>query len=154
MHRPPLDELLLAVRAICRRTDAERDDVLQEICDLLQGKVPHYDWVGFYYAESVPRVLLLGPYAGAPTDHKQIPYGKGVCGQAAETEETIVVDDVTEEGNYLACSLDTQSEIVVPVMKDGAFVAELDLDSHTIGAFTAADRAFLEEVARLAAEWF
>ncbi len=123
------------------------DARLKALCYLLQQNVPHYDWVGFYrIAPDAQRELVLGPYEGAPTDHVRIPYGRGICGQVAETERTRIVDDVRNESNYLACSLDVLSEIVVPIFVDGVFVAQLDIDSHTPAAFAEEDRLFLGRV--------
>ncbi len=122
---------------------------LQLVCTLLHGEVPRYDWVGFYIAIPEEQLLVLGPYEGAPTDHLRIPYGRGICGQAAERLETFVVGDVGAQDNYLACSIHVKSEIVVPVFRDGAFVAEIDIDSHTPHAFSAEDTAFLTELATL-----
>ncbi len=128
---------------------SERWDRLQAICQLLQERVAHYDWVGFYIADNVRRELELGPFAGEPTEHVKIPFGRGICGQAAETEQTFVVQDVSQETNYLSCSARVRSEIVLPVLKDGQVVGELDIDSHALAPFTAEDEAFLEEVCRL-----
>jgi GAF domain-containing protein len=91
-------------------------------------------------------MLHLGPYAGDETEHTKIPYGKGICGQVAESHETFMVPDVRAQDNYIACSMKVKSEIVVPIMKAGKFVAQLDIDSHTANAFTDEDRAFLEAV--------
>lgn len=124
---------------------------LQLVCSLLHRRVSHYDWFGFYIAVPEERLLVLGPFEGAPTDHVRIPYGRGICGQAAERLETFVVDDVATAGNYLACSIHVRSEIVVPVFRDGRFVAEIDIDSHSPAAFTDRDRHFLESLAELVA---
>lgn len=121
---------------------------LQLVCNLLHREVDHYNWFGFYFVVPGERMLVLGPYEGEPTDHVRIPFGRGICGQAAEREETFVVDDVSREANYLACSLKTKSEIVVPVYRDRTVVGEIDIDSHTASAFTQEDRRFLEELAR------
>ena len=128
---------------------ASRNVGLQLVCTLLHAEVPHYDWVGFYIAVPEERLLVLGPYEGESTDHVRIPYGRGICGQAAERLETFIIDDVSAQDNYLACSIHVKSEIVVPVFRDGAFIAEIDIDSHTAHAFTAEDRAFLEDLAEL-----
>jgi len=112
--------------------------------------VPHYDWVGFYMVDAEKmNELVLGPFVGDPTEHVRIPFGKGICGQAAERGETFVVQDVSEQNNYLACSLNVKSEIVVPLIKDDKVVGELDIDSHEVGPFTDDDREFLEEIAGL-----
>jgi len=140
-------ELTAAVEEILAREDT-RDARLQAVCDLLHDRVPRYDWVGFYLVPpGEPGQLRLGPYAGAATEHTHIAFGQGVCGQAAARAETVNVPDVRAEGNYLACSLETRSEIVVPLLRDGEVLGELDLDSHTRDAFQPADREFLESLA-------
>ncbi len=120
----------------------------------LKERLPHYDWVGFYMIETgkLPDekdVLVLGPYIGAPTPHTRIPLDQGICGAAAATGETIVVDDVTSDPRYLACSVATKSEIVAPVRVNDRVVGELDIDSHTPAAFTAEDRRLVEHCAAL-----
>ena len=125
-----------------------RDEKLLNICQLFKEAVFYYDWVGFYMAEQSKRELVLGPYIGAPTEHVRIPYGKGICGQAADKRETIIVQDVSGQTNYLSCSLDVRSEIVVPVFKDGRFVAELDIDSHELNQFSEKDKKYLELICR------
>jgi len=130
-----------------------RDDRLMNICRLLNEKVPHYNWVGFYLVDQAKnRELILGPYVGAPTDHTRIPFGKGICGQAAETGEVFVVDDVTRVSNYLSCSINVRSEIVLPIFRRGKIIGELDIDSHTPAAFTGHDRTFLNSVCEIVAE--
>lgn len=126
-----VNSLVNSVTAIIEEAD-DRYAALQKICDLLASEVEVFDWVGFYLREEEKeRELVLGPYIGEPTEHTRIPFGKGICGQAAETEETFVVQDVSQATNYLSCSIHVQAEIVVPVMKEDRFVAELDVDSHT-----------------------
>lgn len=126
----------------------ERDVKLQTVCGLLAERVAHYNWVGFYLRDRSGREeLVLGPHVGAPTDHTRIPFGRGICGQAAARKETFVVQDVSKETNYLSCSASVKSEIVVPIMKAGAVAGELDIDSHVSAPFTDDDRAFLEKVA-------
>jgi GAF domain-containing protein len=90
--------------------------------------------------------LQLGPYAGAATDHTRIPYGRGICGQVALSGAAFVVPDVWAEDNYLACSLETKAEIVLPIFKEGKLIAQLDIDSHYANPFTDDDRAFLENL--------
>jgi len=123
------------------------NDLHLKICQLLKQEVYHYDWVGFYILKDGS--LKLGDYVGKPTEHTDIAVGKGVCGQAAEKKETIIVQDVSQEDNYIACSIDVQSEIVVPVLKNGEFVAELDIDSHSPAPFTDHDREFTEAICSL-----
>ena len=127
----------------------EIDDTLQVICELLRENVPHYDWVGFYLVGDEPNVLELGPYAGSPTEHLRIPFGRGICGQAAERRETFLAQDVEGEENYLACSPEVKSEFVVPIMRNGQVLGELDVDSHAASPFTDEDRKFLEDIAAL-----
>ncbi len=128
-------------------------ELLQRVCDLLVAEMEACDWAGYYLVDPSSRSeLLLGPYRGAPTEHVRIGFGRGVCGQAAEAGRTLVVGDVTEEPNYLACSPAVRSEIVVPVVSGGRLVGELDLDSDTPDAFGAGERALLEEAAVLTAE--
>lgn len=119
---------------------------LQSICDLIQRELDTYNWVGFYFLYAEHSILMLGPYAGKPTDHTRIPVGKGICGQAAETGETVIVQDVTLEDNYISCGLDVKSEIVVPMYHNGAMIGQIDIDSHTLAAFSEVDQKFLEEV--------
>ena len=112
--------------------------------------LPQYNWVGFYMlAPDDPNLLVLGPYMGAQTPHKRIPLNQGICGAAAATGKTIVVDDVNADPRYLACSLETRSEIVAPVYARGRVVGELDIDSHKLAAFQAADRVLVERCAAI-----
>ena len=130
--------------------DGTRDAKLRAICYLLRKKVPHYDWVGFYLVDpETPRELVLGPFEGAATEHTRIPFGKGICGQVALSEETLLVQDVTAEENYLSCGLEVRSEIVVPISKNGTFVAQLDIDSHATSPFTPDDRLLTEGICAL-----
>ncbi|MFW6048564.1 MAG: GAF domain-containing protein [Candidatus Bipolaricaulota bacterium] len=130
-------------------SDSLPGDKLLEVVKLLREEVDHYDWVGFYVASPEDRELSLGPFSGAPTEHTEIVYGEGICGQAAERESTFIVDDVSDENNYLSCSPEVESEIVLPIFSNGDLVGELDIDSHQRGAFTDRDEEFLREVARL-----
>ena len=132
-----------------------RDHKLQSISQLLSDTFEHYDWVGFYLVDDdVEQELILGPYVGDATDHIRIKFGEGICGQAAKTLETFVVQDVTKEENYLACSLSVQSEIVVPIMAEGKFVGELDIDSHILGAMDQVDKLELEHLCKHIAKLF
>jgi len=123
---------------------------LEKICSLLNRSLSGYDWVGFYLvAPDQEKMLRLGPYVGSPTDHVLIPFGMGICGQAAESLNTFVVPDVSKENNYLACSLTVKSEIVVPLIYDGVFLGELDIDSHIIDRFQDDDQQLLEAMCDL-----
>ncbi|MGO9269163.1 MAG: GAF domain-containing protein [Terriglobia bacterium] len=128
-------------------TTPDSRTLMDDTVRLLQRERPHYHWVGFYMIEG--DVLVLGPFAGKPTEHVRIPLNQGICGAAASTGETVVIDDVTADPRYLACSLETRSEIVVPIRRHGRVVGELDLDSDAPAAFTAEDRALLEQVAEI-----
>jgi len=121
----------------------EKENILSETCKLLKEKVYHYDWVGFYLSDREKSNLILGPFSGKPTEHTLIPFGKGVCGQVARSKKLKIVQDVSQEGNYIACSLDVQSEIVVPILKEDLFVAEIDIDSHSPSPFNIDDEEFL-----------
>lgn len=122
----------------------EINDKLQKICQLLDQEIPYFNWTGFYFRNGEKEELVLGPYVGAATDHTVIPFGKGICGQVAVSNETFVVPDVTEQDNYLSCSVDTKSEIVVPIFKDGKNIGQIDIDSHQRDPFTEADVEMLE----------
>ncbi len=126
----------------------DREDKLQQICHLLHKNIPHYNWVGFYMADEEKRELLLGPFVGEPTEHIKISFGRGICGQAAVEKATFIVQDVSKETNYLSCSPRVKSEMVVPIIRDGRMVAQLDIDSHKINAFGEEDRRFLEEICK------
>ncbi len=154
-RRPSFAALRKRVARILARPRLSRDERLSALCTLLRAKAPGYDWVGFYIVDPAKRdELVLGPFAGEPTEHVRIPFGRGICGQAAAGKRTFVVQDVGKETNYLACSLNVKAEIVVPVLKKGKVVAELDVDSHTPAAFGEADRAFLEELCASVARLF
>ncbi|MBT8179818.1 MAG: GAF domain-containing protein [Eudoraea sp.] len=119
---------------------------LEEVCRLLRDTIPYYDWVGFYFRNGDKEELKLGPFAGEPTDHTTIPFGKGICGQVAVSNQNFVVPDVSAQDNYIACSITVKSEIVVPLFKDGENIGQIDIDSKTIDPFTKADEEFLEFV--------
>ncbi len=123
-------------------------DRLQQVCDLLEKEVAVYDWVGFYFRNGDLEELILGPYAGDPTDHTVIPFGKGICGQVALSNQNFVVPDVAAQDNYIACSIHVKAEIVIPIFVDGANIGQLDIDSHTPDPFSKADEDFLEFVCR------
>ena len=122
------------------------EDTLLYICELLKSNVPHYDWVGFYFRNGQKKELLLGPYAGNPTEHTIIPFGKGICGQVAVNNQNFVVPDVKAQDNYIACSLTVKSEIVIPIFVNGENIGQIDIDSNTLNPFTKADEVFLEFV--------
>jgi iron complex transport system substrate-binding protein len=129
------------------------EQLMTVIVERLREAMPHYNWVGFYMLDnnssSGEPALVLGPYVGAETPHKRIPLNQGVCGAAVTAAETIIVDDVNSDPRYLACSLETRSEIVAPVFVGGVAVGELDIDSHSPAAFTEDDRRLIEHCASL-----
>lgn len=127
-------------------TASERDEILLKTCKLLKENIQHYDWVGFYLFDKESKELKLGPFAGKPTEHITIPIGRGVCGQVADTKMLKVVQDVNEEDNYISCGVDVRSEIVVPVLKNREFVAEIDIDSHSSAPFTKDDQVLLTKI--------
>ncbi len=140
------------LETIKKLVDQKAENLLLQICQVLKEQIYHYDWVGFYVMENGG--LVLGDFVGKPTEHTHIAVGKGVCGQVAEKMETIVVQDVSQIDNYISCGLEVQSEIVVPVMQNGAFVAELDIDSHSPAPFSKDDELFLEQVCQLISDQF
>jgi L-methionine (R)-S-oxide reductase len=133
-------------RIINRGGDA--DDVLRQIVSELHDRVGHYSWVGIYLVEG--DTLVLGPWQGPEaTEHVRIPVGQGICGAAAASGQTEIVDDVNADPRYLACFPSTRSEIVVPISYEGRVVGEIDIDSDEPAAFGTDDRTFLERVALL-----
>ena len=144
-----IDQILSDVEKILDKKNT-RDDKLQHICQLLANEVETFDWVGFYFVDPEgKKELVLGPYVGETTDHTRIPFGKGICGQVAVSHETFISQNVHEEDNYIACSMDVQSEIVVPIMKGEEFVAQIDIDSNTRDSITKDQRDLLEQIAKL-----
>jgi len=115
----------------------------------LKARNVHYTWVGIYLLEGDE--LVLGPFRGTPSPHTRIPLGRGICGAAATEKATIIVDDVKADPRYLACSIDTKSEIVVPIMDGERVLGEIDIDGDRIAAFTSDDRELLERVAAIIA---
>ena len=114
----------------------------------IASRLPAYNWVGFYWLDPEDSAMLeLGAFAGAPTEHARIPVSSGICGAAVAQGETIVVDDVRADPRYLACSIETKSEIVVPIRAHGRVAGEIDIDSHSVAAFGVEDRNFLESCA-------
>ena len=134
-------------------SDLDGKGKLKTICRLLKDNVSYIDWIGFYLVDKEkPRELVLGPFEGEPTEHVRIPFGKGICGQAASLKKTFTVQDVSKETNYLSCSSKVKSEIVNPIFKNRKLVGELDIDSHTASPFSAEDEAFLRTIAQMVSE--
>ena len=142
------DSVLADVRAaVASHSDSE--PIMRRTVDTLAKSLPHYTWTGIYLLYG--NELVLGPYVGKPSPHERIPLGRGICGAAASEKATIIVDDVNSDPRYLACSVETRSEIVVPIMKGADVLGEIDIDSDKLAAFTADDRELLEAVAALLA---
>jgi L-methionine (R)-S-oxide reductase len=133
------------------------ESLMTMIVERLQELVAHYNWVGFYMVEpaqdGAEPMLVLGPYVGAETPHKRIPLHQGICGAAVSSAHTVIVDDVNSDPRYLACSIETKSEIVAPVFVRGNVVGELDIDSHLPAAFTHDDRQLVEHCAKLVGQY-
>jgi L-methionine (R)-S-oxide reductase len=142
-------DLLTAIRSgVAASPNANA--AMKQVVQLLKDAIPHYSWVGIYLLDGDE--LVLGPYLGKPSPHTRIPLGRGICGAAATEKATIVVDDVNADPRYLACSIETKSEIVVPIMNGSEVLGEIDIDSDQPAAFGQADRDLLEQVAPLLAE--
>ena len=143
--------LLSQCESIISQVDKALETLLTEICTLLQKEVKHYDWVGFYFADHMAQTLHLKAFAGIPTDHTEIPFGKGICGQVAVSNENFIVEDVTAQDNYIACDIHVKSEIVIPLFVDKINVGQIDIDSNIKNAFSQEDATFLEQLnARIA----
>lgn len=140
------DKLKQEIKSIVENDSIDIDSRLQEICNLLKEHIQYYDWVGFYFRNGDKEELKLGPYAGTPTDHTIIPFGKGICGQVAMSNKNFVVPDVQAQDNYIACSITVKSEIVVPLFVNGENIGQIDIDSNTPDPFTEEDERFLEFV--------
>ncbi|HZW62499.1 MAG TPA: GAF domain-containing protein [Flavobacteriaceae bacterium] len=125
-----------------------KNERLQNICQLLEQHVPHYNWVGFYFKNGDKNELKLGPYVGEPTDHTIIPFGKGICGQVAVSNKNFVVPDVSAQNNYIACSVSVKAEIVIPIFVNGENIGQIDIDSNVLNPFTEQDERFLEFVCK------
>src|SRR5256885_2395725 len=133
------------------KTTRSAPELMQSMAKLLHERMLKYNWVGFYMLEpgAQPPMLVLGAFEGAMTPHTRIPLNQGICGAAASSGQTVVVDDVSKDPRYLACSLETRSEIVVPIFAHGEIVGELDIDSHFPAAFTPEHQDLVQHCAML-----
>ena len=129
-----------------------KEEKLQQICDYLEAQISYYDWVGFYFKNGDKDELKLAQYTGEETEHTIIPFGKGICGQVAISNENFVVQDVSEQDNYISCGWKVKSEIVIPIFVDGENIGQIDIDSHTKNTFTNLDTELLEFVCEQVAE--
>ncbi|MCB0462827.1 MAG: GAF domain-containing protein [Flavobacteriaceae bacterium] len=143
-----LDILKPKVTEIVTNASETIENRLLNICKLLESHVDYYNWVGFYFRNGDKEELKLGPYVGAPTDHTIIPFGKGICGQVAVSNQNFVVPDVAAQDNYIACSITVKAEIVIPIFVNGENIGQIDIDSNTPDPFTEADERFLEFVCK------
>ncbi len=133
--------------------NAPLENTLQVICEYLKQEIEYYDWVGFYFKNGNKKELKLAQFAGEPTEHTIIPFGKGICGQVALSNQNFVVQDVSEQQNYISCGFKVKSEIVIPIFIGGENIGQIDIDSHTKNPFTEKDIDLQEfvcqEVAKL-----
>lgn len=125
-------------------SSVSQSEMLKSICETLDREKSYYNWTGFYFKNGDQQELVLGPYVGATTEHTVIPFGKGICGQVALSNQTFLVPDVAQESNYLSCSIATKAEIVVPIIKNGENIGQIDIDSHYPDPFTSQDQELLE----------
>ncbi|TDY14109.1 GAF domain-containing protein [Meridianimaribacter flavus] len=146
------EQLQLKVTEITSNSNTTVDEKLYAICELLEANITYYNWVGFYFKNGDKNELKLGPYVGEPTDHTIIPFGKGICGQVAVSNQNFVVPDVSAQDNYIACSITVKAEIVIPIFVNGENIGQIDIDSNTPDPFTEADERFLEFVCKQVAE--
>ncbi|MGA9326746.1 MAG: GAF domain-containing protein [Salegentibacter sp.] len=146
------DKLRPQVEAILENPQLSVDHRLTQVCELLQDSVPYYDWVGFYFKNDDKEELKLRSFAGEPTDHTIIPFGKGICGQVAVSNKNFMVPDVKAQTNYIACSINVKAEIVIPLFLNGENIGQIDIDSHTPDPFNIEDERFLEFVNAKVAE--
>ncbi|WP_299669699.1 GAF domain-containing protein [uncultured Polaribacter sp.] len=121
---------------------------LQAICDLLESEISYYDWVGFYFRNGDKEELKLAQYTGEETEHTIIPFGKGICGQVAVSNENFVVQDVSEQDNYISCGWKVKSEIVIPIFVNKENIGQIDIDSHTANVFTEKDEELLTYICK------
>lgn len=124
--------------------NSTKEEKLQQICDFLASEISYYDWVGFYFKNGDKDELKLAQYNGEETEHTIIPFGKGICGQVAVSNQNFVVQDVKEQTNYISCGWKVKSEIVIPIFVNNENIGQIDIDSHTVNPFTTKDEELLE----------
>jgi L-methionine (R)-S-oxide reductase len=137
-------------RILSEQTNLE--EKLQAICNLLESEISYYDWVGFYFKNGDKDELKLAQYTGEDTEHTIIPFGKGICGQVAVSNENFVVQDVSKQDNYISCGWKVKSEIVIPIFVNEENIGQIDIDSHTANVFTKEDEELLVFVCKKVAE--
>lgn len=146
------EELKEKASLLVSKKDLSVNDRLTKVCELLKENVEYYDWVGFYFKNGDKDELKLRSFAGEPTDHTIIPFGKGICGQVAVSNQNFLVPDVKAQDNYIACSIYVKAEIVIPLFYKGENIGQIDIDSHTSDPFTEADVELLEYINKKVAE--
>ncbi len=146
-----ISELKKSITTIVE-SSTEVETILQNICNLLKQEIEYYDWVGFYFKNGDKNELKLAQFAGEPTEHTIIPFGKGICGQVALSNQNFVVQDVTSQDNYISCGWKVKSEIVIPIFVNNNNVGQIDIDSHSVNPFTKDDENLLEFVCEKVAE--
>lgn len=148
-----LTQLKKSIETIIEQ-EASKSKKLQDICDFLKHEISYYDWVGFYFKNGDKDELKLAEFAGEPTDHVIIPFGKGICGQVAVSNENFIVPDVTAQDNYISCGWKVKSEIVIPIFVNNQNIGQIDIDSHSVDPFTKDDELLLEFVCEKVAVLF
>ena len=148
MNIPQLKESVTEIAESNQSVSAKR----QAICDYLKQEIDYYHWVGFYFKNGDKAELKLAEFAGNPTEHTIIPFGKGICGQVAVSNKNFVVPDVTAQDNYISCGFKVKSEIVIPIFVNGENIGQIDIDSHITNPFSEADEQFLEFVCEKVAQ--
>lgn len=149
MSTPPYSSVLEEIKKLVDPPDKNVSSGLTAFCDLLRQRMKHYDWVGFYFADFNTKTLHLKAYSGIPTEHTEISFGKGICGQVAVSNKNFMVPDVKQQDNYIACSVDVRSELVVPLFLNGKNIGQIDIDSNKINPFSKDDELLLEACCKL-----
>jgi len=139
----PFESLKPKVVALLSKQEQTLTEKLTAVCELLKQSIDYYNWVGFYFKNGDKEELKLKAFAGQPTDHVIIPFGKGICGQVAVSNQNFVVPDVKAQDNYISCSIDVKAEVVIPLFVEGENIGQIDIDSHTVDPFSKEDEDFL-----------
>jgi L-methionine (R)-S-oxide reductase len=149
-----MQEELIGEFKTLARTAANAESLMQAIAKRLHESMPRYNWVGFYLVDPADAgVLNVGPFVGSFTPNARIPINTGLCGAAASSGRTVVVDDVSKDSRYLAGSSLVKSEIVVPIMAGKKLRAELDVESYFANTFTKPEQKFVESCADVVAQY-
>tara|TARA_B110000037_G_scaffold221907_1_gene294568 strand:- start:11842 stop:12327 length:486 start_codon:yes stop_codon:yes gene_type:complete len=154
MNHERFSEVILEISKHLKSADLLVLEGLTYICTFLRKKFEHYDWVGFYFADLDNKMLHLKAYSGSPVEHHEIPFGKGICGQVAVSNQNFIVPDIRAQDNYLACNIAVKSEIVIPLFLEGKNIGQIDIDSHKINPFYDKDVHLLKAVCDLVAKTY